>query len=395
MYDSDGGGRRVEGGGPMDDNEAFNDIDLDALMTNHLAQLNTKWFNIKEWGTPPARLTGAKGNLALLHVWRTSVGLYRFSLHLKDGDACTYDFYHHQDSGGGPLAVVTNRAVGGGSAKLAPAYSALYVVYLARHLALYHEPITVSALPTLDMVMHSPGGRLESHYAPITASLLYHNLSGAIARANPEIGALVEIVAPDQYGTGTIRAPCVLMPVYGPAHQPLRIRYAPEKANYRVFFGHYNANDDRPQHGVTDIVVPQGAQSVGNCAYDLVALVEAIARWVVRRNGGDGNLGDFLASYQAPSEDELGRLNAEATSFAIPPDVLFAIKAAQLCRHDDDDARVVALAQKMHLHVYDEYRALLHGGGGGGGVDGSDDWLQRQATATLRHLLQDLVVVNQ
>jgi len=401
------------------------DIDWTTLYNNHLKQYNTKWFNIKQ--RPTRGNDNVVGtSVAVLHVWDAQLkkkSLYRFSLYMARAkaldsgsghEAYTYDFYPGttQPQQKQQKLVVHDRAQRSATIPPLPQnLSALYIVALARHLAQYKEPIEVYALPNLDGVMHrrlisnngggdnSDNDIVRQQRAPISPALLYHNL---VMRSNNGSNAVV-IMAPDQYGarldlSGEPPTKYILRPVYGPAHQPLNIiisRAQRPDENYRVFFG---PHEMATQKGI-DIVVPLGERSRLNCAYDVMALIESLGRWIEGDDSNERSLREWLQSYKRPSEDELSVLESKSVATVVPPDILLAIKVARLYAPLADSLTQVNKAKQLYRYVYEEYKNSGRTGAPttprGGGLSGKDDaWLQQQVVATLRRLLQDLASIS-
>jgi hypothetical protein len=215
----------------------------------------------------------------------------------------------------------------------------------------------------------------------MTPTLLYQAMLQAVRRTAGADAVTVIVKPGEKFGAGSAETRLYLKPTYDGDRQPLfvqQLQVPQDDENYNVFFGQWSKRANHGVEGVVDVTVPLH----GDISSEVVALVEALARWVVTSDSG--LLGVFLRQYHRPGDDE------RPGPLRIPTDVLLAIKAAQLSDdivNGDDvndrkkkttDEALVQMARQIHSTVREEY--------------GATD--EKSVVATLRHFLSDLTAVK-
>ena len=339
----------------MDLNKLGQITETSVLYTEYLHQFNTEWLQIQRLDrvnsrTPLPKLTAQQ---SMLRVWRHNLA-FHFSLHIatEPNVAYTYEFY--PESAGTNVPPMVNRARSDLTA-LSP--SALYVCRAAQQLSLYTEPIDRYALHHLDGVMHGDDDASTGDRTHLTPQLFYQNLV-KLVEAVAGATDLISVVAPGRHANHfRSNIQCTVRPVYGPSHQPLHVTLH-SGLYYRIFLGVVPPEEEEEETGDVVHTLAIGTESSGaNVTYDIMAVVEALARLLVSAGGGGAEdaLKELMASYR-PDDNRLGRLYSQRVSAVMDPGVLYAFKLAQLALDDESsDIRQATKAKELHASVERAY----------------------------------------
>ena len=175
---------------------------------------------------------------------------------------------------------------------------------------------------------------------------------------------------------------CIIEPVYGPCHNPLRITTTDGKVIV-AYFGvdqltpdDVQKQDDR--EGGTLIIVKFGMNSRVNLSYDIIALVSGISSNLDKLDYE--SVKQYLLSYE-PNLDALGLFHSNRLS-VIQPDILQAIKLSQVFEPRSTNQAQLDVAKEWHDRVYKEY-SNLHG-------SKNVDDVRSDTTLTLKNIISDL-----
>lgn len=300
-----------------------------------------------------------------------------------DDDTTNYTYRYYPGSDYGRQVVVTDRLrkpvvididdeEAGGGRVLPPRYSAYYLYCVCRQLATYRERIKMYALEHLDHVMarlDPLGGDRGSDAAAINTvkeghlvPLLMHRLMvKLLGGGNNGAGGSCEVIQPGdkvpsaKSWTKNTKKICLIEPVYGVSHQPLKVVLR-SGHYYRLFFGHTVVSPaglvgGRPLRDGVDYVRPALAY-VGshelNVTYDVLNFIEALGKLLLAF-GSEGDdtaikkqLETFFASY-LPNKEHQARLYGQHVTGIVQPNIMYAIKLVQLLYPMDSFVRNTAV----------------------------------------------------
>jgi hypothetical protein len=382
--------------------EKFRNIKRATLDNQYLKPLNTKWFISRvlrsERTGESTPTTLVDHHAAVLTVRRLdNKYLIELTLPLSRQRIYTYDFY--KKGGARDKSGSINRA---NQDNQWPDFepvdvdcSAVYAYYLAKRLSMYREIIDAYALDDLDWAMHSTNGRPPGGYAHMTPQLFYRYLLRKVRDGGA--ADLIAIIKPGNTQTESLGESLqwILRPVYGPAHQPLRLTHRRAHREYRVFFGEERTV---PSTGVQpgDVILPRGPNSRHNVSFDIVAFVAILSREMAtnphHRTGTSLDWLFELYRQKPPDAETLSGLSVDAVSSVMALDVLFAIKAAQLYMPPESSDREQMLkAKELRQFVLDEHTKVLLSDAWGNTLSRDDQNLVEERTVqTLKNLIDDL-----